>query len=66
MEIIFHSRAKKLMFTRKVVHLERHFESEGFWNSEVAYLSDVVGCGVGGHLNPHSVISSLGKLHHYL
>ena len=26
----------KLIFTRKVVHLAS-FESEGFWNSEVAY-----------------------------
>ena len=27
----------KLIFTRKVVHLEPHIESEGFWNSEMAY-----------------------------
>ena len=27
----------KLIFTRKVLHLEPHIESEGFWNSEMAY-----------------------------
>ena len=27
----------KLIFTSKVVHLASNFESEGFWNSEVAY-----------------------------
>ena len=27
----------KLIFTRKVVPLKPHFESKGFWNSEVAY-----------------------------
>ena len=27
---------KKLIFTRKVLHLAL-FESEGFWNSEMAY-----------------------------
>ena len=26
----------KLIFTRKVVH-QPHFETEGFWNSQVAY-----------------------------
>ena len=30
----------KLIFTRKVVHLEPHFEGEGFWSSEVAYWSN--------------------------
>ena len=35
----FHSHAIKTHFHKKVVHLP-HFESEGFWNSEVAcYLN---------------------------
>ena len=34
---IFHSNVKKVIFTRTVVHFP-HFESEGFWNSEVAYF----------------------------
>ena len=28
----------KLIFTRKVVH---HFDSEGFWDSEVAYVHNI-------------------------
>ena len=33
MQMIFHSHANKTHFRKKVVH----FESESFWNSEVAY-----------------------------
>ena len=42
----------KLIFTRKVLHLAFFFESEGFWNSEVAYFQR--GHGEGGG-------SSVGK-----
>ena len=42
----------KLIFTRKVLHLAFFFESEGFWNSEVAYFQRGHGGGGG---------SSVGK-----
>ena len=32
----------KLIFTRKVVHLKPHFESEGFWNSEIKWPIDLL------------------------
>ena len=35
-ERIFHSHANKIHFHKKVCNWP-HFESEGFWNSEVAY-----------------------------
>ena len=38
----------KLIFTRKVLHLAFFFESEGFWNSEVAYFQRGHGGGGGG------------------
>ena len=37
MEMIFHSHASKTHFHEKGCALMAHFESEGFWNSEVAY-----------------------------
>ena len=37
MPMIFHSHASKAHFHKKVWILWPHFESEGFWNSEVAY-----------------------------
>ena len=36
MEMIFHSHAKKTHFHKKALCTGSHFESEGFWNSEVA------------------------------
>ena len=44
MEMIFHSHANKTHFHKKGCALMAHYESEGFWNSEVAYSSifDVV------------------------
>ena len=39
MEIIFHSHANKThFFSRERFCTYPHFESEGFWNSEVAYF----------------------------
>ena len=43
MEMIFHSHAHKTHFLTEEMSFERlctwpHFESEGFWNSEVAYF----------------------------
>ena len=46
MEIIFHSHADKAHFHKKGFCTWPHFESEGFWNSEVAnYTSGQNGCG---------------------
>ena len=44
MEMIFHSHANKTHFHQKGCALMAHFESEGFWNSDVAYsaIFDVV------------------------
>ena len=42
MEIIFHSRAKN-SFSQERLCTQHHFQSEGFWNSEVAYCSRL-GC----------------------
>ena len=36
-EMIFHSHANKTHFDKKGFALMAHFESEGFWNSEVAF-----------------------------
>ena len=45
MEIIFHSHANKTHFHKKVFCTWPHFESEGFWNSKVAYYtSGINGC----------------------
>ena len=38
MEIIFHFHANKTHFQKKRLCTQPHFESEGFWNSEVAYF----------------------------
>ena len=38
-EMIFHSHAKKDIFSQERLCIWRQFESKGFWNSEVAYLS---------------------------
>ena len=38
MEMIFHSHANKTHFTQERLCTWPHFESEGFWNSEVAYF----------------------------
>ena len=44
MEMIFHSHVNKTHFHKKGCALMAHFESEGFWNSDVAYsaIFDVV------------------------
>ena len=42
MEMIFHSHANKLIFTRKAQCNWSQFESEGSWNSEVAFCHTVV------------------------
>jgi len=39
MEMIFHSYANKTHFHKK--GCVPHFESEGFWNAEVAYLQNL-------------------------
>ena len=39
MEMIFHSHTNKNSFSQGRLCTWPHFESEGFWNSEVAYLS---------------------------
>ena len=47
MEISFHSHANKTHFYKKCFCTWPHFESEGFWDSEVAYSVLVVKMGVG-------------------
>ena len=37
-EMIFHSHANKNSFSQERLCTRPHFESEGFWNSKVAYL----------------------------
>ena len=37
MEMIFHSHKNKTHFHNKGCALEPYYESEGFWNPEVAY-----------------------------
>ena len=39
MEMIFHFHANKTHFHKKGFRTLRRFESEGFWNWEVAYFS---------------------------
>ena len=59
----------KLIFTRRVLHLADtwpHFESEGFWESDVAYsYQNMTFSGVGLGLTPLSSKGFLLKLDNF-
>ena len=49
-EMIFHSHANKTSFSQERLCTSPHFESEGFWNSEVAHSATTQ---IGRHFQPH-------------